>query len=154
MLVIIPLAVGMTVRAKFEKAALKAAPLFSVLGIITVLFIMVTGVVGNLNALKDTARYSLSFYLAPLILALTGMVIAIVVAKIFRVSPKQVRSLAFETGVRNSALSMTLAILIQDQIGDFYSSLFIVNGVYGLEMYIAGILFVLLFRKFSKDTEE
>jgi hypothetical protein len=49
---------------------------------------------------------------------------------------------------------MTLAILIQDQIGDFYSSLFIVNGVYGLEMYIAGILFVLLFRKFSKDTEE
>lgn len=81
------------------------------------------------------------------------MVIAIVVAKIFRVSPKQVRSLAFETGVRNSALSMTLAILIQDQIGDFYSSLFIVNGVYGLEMYIAGILFVMFFRKFSKETE-
>jgi len=152
-LVIVPLAVGMTVRAKFEKAALKAAPIFSILGIITVLFIMVTGVVGNLNALKDTARYSLSFYLAPLILALTGMVIAIVVAKIFRVSPKQVRSLAFETGVRNSALSMTLAILIQDQIGDFYSSLFIVNGVYGLEMYITGILFVMFFRKFSKETE-
>ena len=56
-------------------------------------------------------------------------------------------------GVRNSALSMTLAILIQDQIGDFYSSLFIVNGVYGLEMYIAGILFVLLFRKFAPDKE-
>ena len=153
-LVIVPLAVGMTVRAKFEKASLKAAPIFSILGIFTVLFIMVTGVVGNLNALTDTNRYSLSFYFAPLILALTGMVAAIVVAKIFRVSAKQIRSLAFETGVRNSALSMTLAILIQDQIGDFYSSLFIVNGVYGLEMYIAGILFVLLFRKFSKNTEE
>jgi BASS family bile acid:Na+ symporter len=153
-LVIVPLAVGMTVRAKFETAALKAAPIFSVLGIITVLFIMVTGVVGNLNALTDTDRYSLSFYFAPLILALTGMLIAIAVGKISRVSPKQIRSLAFETGVRNSALAMTLAILIQDQIGDFYGSLFIVNGVYGLEMYIAGILFVMLFRKFSKDTEE
>ena len=153
-LVIVPLAVGMTVRAKFETAALKAAPIFSVLGIITVLFIMVTGVVGNLNALTDTARYSLSFYVAPLILALTGMLIAIAVGKIFRVSAKQIRSLAFETGVRNSALSMTLAILIQDQIGDFYGSLFIVNGVYGLEMYIAGILFVVLFKKFSKDTDQ
>ncbi|HPV40272.1 MAG TPA: hypothetical protein PKX40_03770, partial [Spirochaetota bacterium] len=66
---------------------------------------------------------------------------------------RQVRSLAFETGMRNSALSMTLAILIQDQIGDFYSSLFIVNGVYGLEMYIAGLIFVFLFRKFSKNSE-
>ena len=153
-LVIVPLTVGMTVRAKFETAALKAAPIVSVLGIITVLFIMVTGVVGNLNALTDTARYSLSFYVAPLILALTGMLIAIAVGKIFRVSAKQIRSLAFETGVRNSALSMTLAILIQDQIGDFYGSLFIVNGVYGLEMYIAGILFVVLFKKFSKDTDQ
>jgi predicted Na+-dependent transporter len=152
-LVILPLAIGMTVRARFEKIALKAAPIFSILGIITVLFIMVTGVVGNLSALADTERYSLSFYFAPLILALTGMAVAVLVARLFRVSAKQLKSLAFETGVRNSALSMTLAILIQDQIGDFYSSLFIVNGVYGLEMYIAGILFVLLFRKFAKDAE-
>jgi bile acid:Na+ symporter, BASS family len=150
-LVILPLAIGMTIRARAEKIALKAAPVFSVLGIITVLFIMVTGVVTNLGALADTERYSLSFYFAPLILALAGMVAAIIVARLFRVSVKQLKSLAFETGVRNSALSMTLAILIQDQIGDFYSSLFIVNGVYGLEMYIAGILFVLLFRKFTKD---
>jgi bile acid:Na+ symporter, BASS family len=152
-LVIVPLAIGMTVRARFEKIALKAAPVFSLMGIITVLFIMVTGVAGNLEALADTERYSLSFYFAPLILALTGMVAAVIVARILRVSSKQIRSLAFETGVRNSALSMTIAILIQDQIGDFYSSLFIVNGVYGLEMYIAGILFVLLFRKFGKDEE-
>ena len=150
-LVILPLAIGMTIRARAEKIALKAAPVFSVLGIITVLFIMVTGVVTNLGALADTERYSITFYFAPLILALTGMVVAVLVARLFRVSVKQLKSLAFETGVRNSALSMTLAILIQDQIGDFYSSLFIVNGVYGLEMYIAGILFVLLFRKFAKD---
>jgi len=150
-LVIVPLAVGMTVRARFEKFALKAAPIFSVLGIITVLFIMVTGVAGNLSALMDTERYSLSFYFAPLTLALIGMLAAVIVARIFRISPKQIKSLAFEAGVRNSSLSMTLAILIQDQIGDFFSSLFIVNGVYGLEMYIAGFLFIFLFKRFLKD---
>ncbi len=152
-LVIVPLAVGMTLRARFEKAAVKAAPIFSVLGIITVLFIMVTGVVTNLGSLADTERYSVSFYFAPLVLALTGMLLAIAVAKVFRLPAKQMRSLAFETGVRNSALSMTLAILIQDQVGDFYSSLFIVNGVYGLEMYIAGLFFVFVFRKLSSDRE-
>lgn len=152
-LVIIPLAVGMTVRARSERVATKAAPLFSVLGIITVLFIMVTGVAGNFTALTDTERYGVSFYFAPLILAVTGMAVAVGAAKIFRMPSRQVRSLAFEAGVRNSALSMTLAILIQDQIGDFYSSLFIVNGIYGLEMYIAGLIFVFLFRKFSRDGE-
>lgn len=148
-LVIIPLAVGMTIRARSEKIATKAAPLFSVLGIITVLFIMVTGVASNFTALTDTERYSASFYFVPLILAVTGMAVAAAAGRLFRVSPKQVRSLVFEAGVRNSALAMTIAILIQDQIGDFYSSLFIVNGIYGLEMYIAGLLFVFLFRKFS-----
>lgn len=152
-LVIVPLAVGMTVRARFEKFALKAAPVFSVLGIITVLFIMVTGVAGNITSLADTERYSLSFYFAPLVLALIGMIVAVIVARIFGISPKQIKSLAFEAGVRNSSLSMTLAILIQDQIGDFYSSLFIVNGVYGLEMYIAGFIFIFLFKKFLKDAE-
>ncbi len=152
-LVIVPLAVGMTARARFEALAAKAAPVFSALGIVTVLFIMVTGVAGNLGALRDTDRYSLSFYFAPLILAAAGMFIASAAATMFRLPGRQVRSLAFETGMRNSALSMTLAILIQDQIGDFYSSLFIVNGVYGLEMYIAGLIFVFLFRKFSKDSE-
>lgn len=152
-LVIIPLAVGMTVRARSEALATKVAPLFSVLGIVTVLFIMVTGVAGNITALADTERYGVSFYFVPLILAVTGMAVAVVAAKFFRMPSRQVRSLAFETGVRNSALSMTLAILIQDQIGDFYSSLFIVNGVYGLEMYIAGLLFVFFFRKFSRDGE-
>ena len=54
----------------------------------------------------------------------------------------------------NMLYPMKRAILVRNQSGDFYGSLFIVNGVYGLEMYIAGIFFVLLFRKFSKDTEE
>jgi BASS family bile acid:Na+ symporter len=150
-LVIVPLAVGMIVRMRFNTFAQKAAPVFSALGLVTVLFIMVTGVATNIEVLSDVKRYSVTFYFIPLALALTGMVLAVAVARLAGVSPRQVRSIAFETGVRNSALSMTLAILIQDQIGDFYSSLFIVNGVYGLEMYIAGIAFVVFYRKYANN---
>jgi BASS family bile acid:Na+ symporter len=150
-LVIVPLAIGMIVRMRFSAFAQKAAPVFAALGLVTVLFIMVTGVATNLEAISDVKRYSLSFYLIPLVLAITGMALAVVAARLCGVSPTQIRSLAFETGVRNSALSMTLAILMQDKIGDFYSSLFIVNGVYGLEMYIAGIAFVVFYRKFASN---
>ncbi|MBN2159677.1 MAG: bile acid:sodium symporter [Spirochaetes bacterium] len=152
-LVIIPLGVGMTIRAKFEKIALKAAPIFSAMGLITVIFIMATGVVANIDALADTERYNVSFYFSPMLLAAAGMIIGMVVAKIIRLPARQIRSLAFETGMRNSALSLTIAILIQDQIGDFYSSLFMVNGVYGIAMYIPGLITVQLFRKFSSDKE-
>ena len=78
------------------------------------------------------------------------MLIGAVAAKLFRVSTRQLRSLAFETGMRNSALSLTIAILIQDQIGDFFSSLFMVNGVYGIAMYLPGLAATYLFRKFGR----
>jgi solute carrier family 10 (sodium/bile acid cotransporter), member 2 len=146
-LVIAPLAVGMLVRMRLPGFARKAAPVLSALGLLTVLFIMVTGVATNIEVLSDVRRYSVSFYFIPLVLALTGMLMAAGAARLCGVTGVQVRSIAFESGVRNSALSMTLAILIQDQIGDFYSSLFIVNGVYGLEMYLAGIAFVMFYRR-------
>lgn len=152
-LVILPLAIGMTIRARFEKFAQKASPVFSILGLVTVIFIMGTGVVTNLDNLADTERYNLAFYCAPMVLAGIGMLLGIGTARLFRLSSRQLRSLSFETGMRNSALSLTIAILIQDQIGDFYSSLFMVNGVYGIAMYVPGFIVVWLFRKFGKDVE-
>ena len=148
-LVIVPLAVGMTIRARFEQVAVKASPVFSAMGLITVIFIIVTGVITNLTVLADTERYNLRFYLAPMILAAIGIILGFAVARISRLSVKQVRSLSFETGMRNSALALTIVILIQDQIGDFYSSLFMVNGVYGIAMYVPALITVQLFRRSS-----
>lgn len=68
-------------------------------------------------------------------------------AKLFKVSNYQARAVSLETGLRNSGLAMTLAILIQDRMGDFYSSMFVVSGVFGLGMYMAGITAVLFFKK-------
>jgi BASS family bile acid:Na+ symporter len=56
-LVIIPLAVGMTVRARWAKFATKATPFFSVLGVIALLFLIVAGLLGNREVFTDTDRY-------------------------------------------------------------------------------------------------
>jgi hypothetical protein len=41
---------------------------------------------------------------------------------------------------------MTIALLIQDAMGDFYSSIFVTSGVFGLSMYLAGALAIFLYK--------
>src|SRR5690606_20150577 len=81
-------------------------------------------------------------------LTLAAMFLSIFIAKIlFRVENYQTRAIALETGLQNAALAMTIALLLQDRMGDFHSSMFAVSGLYGLWMYVAGALLILSFRK-------
>jgi hypothetical protein len=42
---------------------------------------------------------------------------------------------------------MAIALLIQDAMGDFYSSLFWVSGCFGIMMFLAGFLSIKLYPK-------
>ena len=75
------------------------------------------------------------------------MIFSTLIAKILRVDNFQIRAIALETGLQNAALAMTIAILLQDQMGDFNSSMFAVSGLYGLWMYVAGGIMIALFPK-------
>jgi hypothetical protein len=41
---------------------------------------------------------------------------------------------------------MTIALLIQDAMGDFYSSMFATSGLFGLIMYLAGVISIFLYK--------
>ncbi|MBT7891619.1 MAG: bile acid:sodium symporter family protein [Deltaproteobacteria bacterium] len=153
-LVILPLAIGMAIRGKWQHFAEKATPIFSALGIVAVLFIMIAGVLSNLDKFADVERYGLAFYLMVFLLILLGMVLGGVIPRLSGINNYQTRAISLETGLRNSALAMTLAILIQDQMGDFYSSMFVVSGVFGLQMYVAGFLAIFSFKKFLPTVNE
>ncbi len=43
-------------------------------------------------------------------------------------------------------LAMTIALLIQDAMGDFFSSMFVTSGLFGLIMYVAGIIAIFLYK--------
>ena len=145
-LVIIPLAVGMAVHSKWPGPAKKSTPFFSALGIIALLALIVAGVLSNIHVFTDTARYGVKFYTTVFALTLLGMVFGIVLAKLARISNYQTRAISLETGLRNSALAMTIALLIQDAMGDFYSSMFVTSGVFGLIMYLAGVIAIFLYK--------
>ncbi|MCP3941946.1 MAG: bile acid:sodium symporter family protein [Desulfobacteraceae bacterium] len=145
-LVIIPLIVGMLIRKKWKNFAQKATPFFSALGIVTVLFIMVAGIISNMDKLSDITRYGLKFYFVVFLLTILGMILGGFFPKLFKINNFQARAISLETGLRNSALAMTLAILMQDQMGDFYSSMFVVSGIFGLLMFVSGLISIIAFK--------
>jgi predicted Na+-dependent transporter len=145
-LVIIPLVVGMLFRWKRPTAAKKATPFFSALGIIALLVLIIAGILSNLNIFVDTTRYGVVFYSTIFVLTMLGMLMGIVFSKLFRIDNYQTRAISIETGLRNSALAMTMALLIQDSMGDFFSSMFVTAGIFGLVMYLAGVISIYLYK--------
>ncbi len=145
-LVIIPLTLGMGVRSKWETAAKKATPFFSALGIISLFVLIAAGIIGNLDMFADTARYGIKFYTTIFLITMLGMILGILISKLFGIGHYQTRAISLETGLRNSALAMTIAILIQDSMGDFHSSMFVTSGIFGLIMYLSGGVSIFLYK--------
>lgn len=146
-LVIIPLALGMSIRARWPGFARKATPFFSILGVIALLFLIVAGLISNLEMFADTQRYGFVFYATVFVLTLLGMIVGGIFPKLVGVSNYQTRAISLETGLRNATLAMAIALLIQDYMGDFYSSMFFTSGLFGLWMYVAGFLSIAVYKK-------
>jgi len=146
-LVIVPLCIGMLFRKINEARAKKLIPVFSILGIIALLFLIVAGILSNLEGFADTERHGVMFYTMVLLLTFSGLIIGGMVSALFKVSNFQVRAISLETGLRNASLAMTIALLIQDSMGDFHSSMFWVSGMFGLSMYVAGLIAIKVYPK-------
>ncbi|MBA4395916.1 MAG: hypothetical protein C0394_00785 [Syntrophus sp. (in: bacteria)] len=146
-LVIIPLALGMSIRARWSGFAKKATPFFSILGVIALLFLIIAGLISNIEMFADTERYGFRFYAAVFVLTLLGMIVGGVFPKLVGINNYQARAISLETGLRNASLAMAIAILIQDYMGDFYSSMLFTSGLFGLWMYVAGFLSIAVYKK-------
>ena len=146
-LVLIPLGIGMLFRKFNETVAKKLIPIFNILGIIALLFLIVAGVLSNLEGFADTERYGVLFYTMVLLLTSLGMVAGGIVPAMVKINNFQIRAISLETGLRNASLAMAIALLIQDSMGDFHSSMFWVSGMFGLSMYVAGIIAIKVYPK-------
>jgi len=146
-LVLIPLIIGMAIRSKKEAFARKATPFFSVLGVIALLTVIGVGIITNAEKFADTERYSFLFYTMVVALSFLGMLLAAGFPKLFKIDNFQTRAISIEVGLRNSTLAVTIALLIQDLMGDFYSSMFVTTAIYGITMYITGFIMIALYKK-------
>ncbi len=154
-LVIVPLTIGMLFRRYKEALAKKLIPVFNILGIIALLFLIIAGIINNVEGFADTDRYGFRFYSMILLLTFSGVLLGALVPFLLKVTNYQIRAISLETGLRNASLAMTIALLIQDSMGDFHSSMFWVSGMFGLSMYIAGLVAIKVYPKlFPVDSKK
>ncbi len=137
-LVLVPLVLGMGVRGRWPGFAKRATPFFSALGVLALLFLIVAGILSHVEMFADTTRYGVRFYGMVFLLTLAGMLVGGAVPRMLAIGAYQARAISLETGLRNASLAMAIALLIQDHMGDFHSSMFFTAAMFGLLMYLAG----------------
>ncbi len=137
-IVIIPVMVGMIVKAKFSKFANKMEKPVK-LGS-AIIFVLV--VVGVVFSIKDVFfEYLSEAGLPAILLNISTMVIGFSLAVLFKLTRPQAVSISIETGIQNGTLAITLATIALNA-----PEFSIVPAVYSLLMFFTGAL-IILFRK-------
>jgi BASS family bile acid:Na+ symporter len=131
-IVIIPVGIGMFIRARNARLAAKAETVVSVFGLV-VLVALIVGITASLW--EDVPTYLADAGPAMLLLSLLGLAIGLVAAARLDV-PDRV-AIAVEMGVKNSTIGILVATLVSP---DFVYA--VPSAVYGVLMYVtvAGVV--------------
>ncbi|MCF6306487.1 MAG: bile acid:sodium symporter family protein [Flavobacteriaceae bacterium] len=114
MLLGVPLILGMLVKNHFPIIALKIAPYFKIGSILFFLLLIVLALSKNIDIFKKHIHYVFILVLVHNILALT---LGYSIASIFKLSKRNKRTLAIETGIQNSGLGLLLIFTFFDGLG-------------------------------------
>ena len=139
----LPVALGMALRGWRESLAQRLEPKFT--KVATVLFVLV--VIAAISKNWDVARTAFPT-LAPLALGLnlTMLACGFAVAWLSRLSRRQSVTLGIETAVQNATLALVIAgTVLKD------GNMAIPGAVYGIVMYVGGLAFALLMRRFTAE---
>lgn len=110
----IPLVLGMTLRSKNEKLAAKLSKILKPLSILVFIAIVVIAFTNNLDIFNEHAHHVLAIGIGHNIIAI---LLGLGVAKLFRLSFKNQKTLAIETGIQNSGLGLLLIFTFFEGLG-------------------------------------
>jgi bile acid:Na+ symporter, BASS family len=136
---VIPVALGMLVNSRFVELAQRIAPKLSTICSV-MLGIYIVYVWSN-NA-GNIAQGAAQIGAAVSVLILLSSLLAAGIALVVKLSPQRVITLVIETGLQNSALAFTLAVVILKN-----ESLAIPNVFYSVAMFAPALLMVWLGRR-------
>src|SRR5690606_5326872 len=135
-IVIIPIGIGMIVKAKSPDFANKMdRPVKIASGLIFVLVI-----IGVVFSIKDVfMSYLQEAGLPAILLNVSTMTLGFLLAVFFKLSRRQAISISIETGIQNGTLAITLATIALNNAE--YS---IVPAIYGLLMFVTASIIILI----------
>ncbi len=135
-IVLIPVSVGMFVKAKYNEFATKMEKPVNIAS--ALLFVLV--IIGVVFSIRDVFMDYLSEAGLPsIILNVSTMVIGFLLALLFKLNKPQAISIAIGTGIQNGTLAITLATIALNNAE--YS---IVPAIYGLLMFVSGAAIIFM----------
>nr|WP_136251765.1 bile acid:sodium symporter family protein [Ningiella ruwaisensis] len=141
---IVPVVLGMIVRAHFSKTARRAEPKFRALS--TIFMILLIGIISYQERNMLIVAFP-SVFMYVMSLNFGATLLGVLLAKIWRLSDKDGVTLGIEIGTQNATLSILIAVtFIQEPA---YA---IASGVYGVVMYLGAFLLVFAKRKSLQTT--
>ncbi len=148
-LLLVPVAIGMTLR-KFN-ANIGAVTEFmgSILAIIFILFLLLSWVPRNWDLLMETTWAT---YVAAIALGIIGISIGYTFARILRLHPRNARTVALETGIQNGPLA--IAIIAFTFTGTEAQSYMVIPALYSLFIVLTSTLVTFWFRRANTAAEQ
>ena len=140
----IPLMLGMLLRQKNENLALKLSRILKPLSIVVFVAIVIIAFSNNLDVFNTYVHHVLLIGIGHNILAI---LLGFFVAKLFRLSFKNQKTLAIETGIQNSGLGLLLIFAFFNGLG----GMAILAAFWGIWHIVSGLLLATYWAK--KSTE-
>lgn len=144
-IVLIPVGIGMIVKAKSPAFATKMDRPVKIAS--ALIFILV--ILGVMFSIKDVLMdYMKEAGLPAILLNVSTMTIGFLLAVVFRLSRKQAITISIETGIQNGTLAITLATIALNNAE--YS---IVPAIYGLLMFVTASIIIFIRKPLGIEDE-
>ncbi|GLY46582.1 bile acid:sodium symporter family protein [Lentzea sp. NBRC 102530] len=127
-IVLVPVAIGMLVRRKFEAWALKMNDPVRIASVVVLVLVIIAAIAQAYEQLLDNIGT-----LGPvaLLLSIFSLLIGYYVPRLFKVERKQAIASAMEIGIHNATIAITLALTVLND-----ETMAIPPAVYGVLMYL------------------
>ena len=104
-LLLIPVAIGLTIRRISERAALITEKTGATLGVIFVVFLILSWIPRNWEFLMNTTSAT---YIAAASLGIVGITLGYLAARVLRLGNRDAKTIAIETGLQNGPLAFSI----------------------------------------------
>lgn len=145
---LVPVAIGMTVRKLNANLGAVAEFFGGVLGVIVIIFLIVSWIPRNAQLLATTP---INIYAASILLGLCGFALGFLLAKLLKQTDRRSMTIALETGIQNGPLGLAIVLFsfpkeIQDQV-------MLIPVLYSLFIVLSSAAVTVQFRKWMTRLE-
>ncbi len=146
---LIPVAVGMVLRRVSANVGAVTEFFGSALALFFIVFIAVSWVPRNWQFLMTTAP---EVYAAAILLGAIGILVGYVFARLVRLHPRNVRTVALETGIQNAPLGLAIIALTFE--GTEQQAVIAVGALYSMFVVFTATAATLIFRRANTAAEQ